>query len=274
LQGAMRNDMIQGIKDGANATLDRYAQMGMPERVIQMIQAGLDQMPAGGEMADVQDVVTFKPEYSWTYEIGAKLDLSKYLNSPFSMFNVQCSMFLTTVRDQQIARFVESGMGRMMVNAGRSRNWGAELSVRFAPTERLTTWADYGFTRATFTKYDDGSGTDYTGNYVPFIPRHTISVGADYTLPISSGQLKALTLGLNTLGAGRIYWTETNDASQALYFTFGAHALLDFGGCEINFWGRNLTDKHYHAFYFESMNRSFIQKGKPLQVGVDVNVKF
>ena len=265
LQGTMRNEMMQGIKDGANATLDRYAQMGMPERVIQMIQAGLDQMPVGGEMADVQDVVTYKPEYSWTYELGAKFK--------HTVFSFEGSVFLTTVRDQQIARFSENGFGRMMVNAGRSRNWGTELSLGYNPNDRLSTWLNYGFTRATFTKYDDGSGTDYTGKYVPFIPRHTLSLGADYTLPFASSKLKALTLGLNTLGAGRIYWTEANDASQALYFTFGAHALLDFGRCEINLWGRNLADKHYNAFYFESMNRAFVQKGKPLQVGVDLNVK-
>ena len=269
LQGAMRSSMMQGIKDGANETLNQYAQMGMPERVIQMIQAGLDQMPAGGEAANVNDVVTYKPEYSWTYELGTKLSLMD------NRLQVDGATFLTTVRNQQIARFADTGLGRMMVNAGRSRSWGIEASVRYTPDDHLTAWANYGFTRATFTKYDDGK-EDYTGNYVPFIPRNTLSLGADYKIKLRNAKLnlKHLTLGINTLGAGRIYWTEANDMSQAMYMTFGAHALMDFGSWTLNLWGRNLTDKHYNTFQFESMNNRFAQRGKPLQIGLDVNVKF
>ena len=215
---------------------------------------------------DVKGTVTYKPEFSWTYELGTKQTLLD------GSLTLEGALFLTTVRDQQIARFSDNGLGRMMVNAGRSRNWGLEASVRYNPTERLTTWADYGFTRATFTKYDDGNN-DYTGNYVPFIPRNTLSLGADYRFPILNRQC-SMVLGVNALGAGRIYWTEANNASQPMYFTFGAHALFDFGSWQLNLWGRNLTDKHYHTFYFESMSRAYAQKGKPLQVGVDVNFIF
>ena len=274
LQGAMRAEMMQGIKDGTTETLNRYAQMGMPERVIQMIQDGLNQMPDGGGTADVKSTVTYKPEYSWTYELGTKMNLLD------DRLHVDGTLFLTTVRNQQIARFAENGLGRMMVNAGRSHSYGVEIAAKYAPTDRLNTWINYGFTHATFTKYDDGSGTDYKGNYVPFIPRNTLSMGADYTVanPMVSVQntainVQALTVGINAIGAGRIYWTEANNASQAIYFTFGAHALLDFGKWTLNLWGSNLLNKRYHAFYFESMGNTFAQKGKPMQVGVDVNVK-
>ena len=215
---------------------------------------------------DIKGTVTYKPEFSWTYELGTK---QTHLDGSLTL---EGALFLTTVRDQQIARFSDNGLGRMMVNAGRSRNWGLEASVRYNPTERLTTWADYGFTRATFTKYDDGNN-NYTGNYVPFIPRNTLSLGADYKFSILNSQC-SMVLGVNALGAGRIYWTEANNASQPMYFTFGTHALFDFGNWEVNIWGRNLTDKHYHTFYFESMSRAYAQKGKPLQVGVDVNLRF
>ena len=232
---------------------------------------------------DIKGTVTYKPEFSWTYELGTK---QTHLDGSLTL---EGALFLTTVRDQQIARFSDNGLGRMMVNGQRthaeqavaphkqpcclrSRNWGLEASVRYNPTERLTTWADYGFTRATFTKYDDGNN-NYTGNYVPFIPRNTLSLGADYKFSILNSQC-SMVLGVNALGAGRIYWTEANNASQPMYFTFGTHALFDFGNWEVNIWGRNLTDKHYHTFYFESMSRAYAQKGKPLQVGVDVNLRF
>ena len=39
-------------------------------------------------------------------------------------------------------------------------------------------------------------------------------------------------------------------------------------------WGRNLTNKDYTTFYFESMARGFEQRSKPLQFGVDVRHHF
>lgn len=37
--------------------------------------------------------------------------------------------------DQQISRFAESGLGRITVNAGKSRSLGAEASLRAQVTE-------------------------------------------------------------------------------------------------------------------------------------------
>ena len=238
---------------------------------------GIDnQNPAGFSFSDAEvGTVSYKPEFSWTYEAGTKLRVLE------SRLTLDAALFLTSVRDQQIARFSDNGYGRMMVNAGRSRSWGAELSLKYAPVEAISAWASYGFTHATFTKYDDGTDQNYTHNYVPFIPRHTLSAGIDWKAVSSSMgsrqqstvKFHSLTLGINTLGAGRIYWNEANSASQPIYFTFGAHAILDFGKCSINLWGRNLLDKNYHTFYFQSMGRAYAQKGHPVQVGVDLNIK-
>ena len=39
------------------------------------------------------------------------------------------------------------------------------------------------------------------------------------------------------------------------------------GIVNLNLWSRNITNTDYQAFYFESFNQSFIQKGKPFQIG-------
>lgn len=268
LQESMSNLMMQGIKDETFRTLDQYAQMGMPPHIINLIKEGLNQMPVG-QTPDVSRSVVFKPEYSWNYEAGTRIKL------PDNKLLFDFAMFYTTIRDQQIARFAQSGLGRMMVNAGRSRSYGVEASVRYNPTDHLATWANYGYTHATFTHYNAGNGNDHTGNFVPFIPRHTINLGADYTLFESTGKrLQSVTTGVDMSANGRIYWTESNSASQSVYTTLNAHVLFDFGNCELNLWGKNLTNKHYHSFYFESMNRAYAQKGKPVQVGFDLNIKF
>lgn len=268
LQESMRGDMTQNIKDATNNALDKYAQMGMPSAVISNIKACLEEMPASAT-PNVNNAVAFKPEFSWNYEIGSRL---KFLDGTLQ---TEVALFLATIRDQQIVRFAPNGLGRAMANAGRSRSYGTEITVRYAPSARLTVWTSYGYTHATFTKHDAGKGKDYTGNRVPFIPQNTLSAGTDYTVWIPKrGVLKSLTAGADIKACGRIYWTENNDASQPLYTVIGSHLLFDFGICKINLWGKNLTDKHYHSFCFESMNRRYVQKGKPLQLGIDFKLRF
>lgn len=282
LQSGLQGAMIQGIKDGVNQTLERYAAMGMPQAVIALISSGLDQMPTPQE-TDVKHTVRYKPEYSWTYELGTKLSFFE------GALRADAAVFLSTVRDQQISRFSPNGLGRMMVNAGRSRNWGVEASVSAQATQRLLLFANYGYTYAIFTQYNAGTGADYTHKRVPFIPRHTLTAGADWTAIENKNAsasansketetnsffaFRSLTLGATFSAAGRIYWTEDNSASQSLYTTLGARALLDFSRFSINLWGTNLLNKHYNSFYFQTMNRAFAQKGRPLQIGVDLNVK-
>ncbi len=268
LQESMRGEMTQGIKDATNRTLDQYAQMGMPASIINKIKAGLDQMPSS-EAPDVNSAVAFKPEFSWNYEVGTRLKLLG------GTLHTEAALFFTTIRDQQIARFAPNGLGRIMVNAGRSRSYGAEVTLRYVPSDKITAWVNYGYTHATFTKHDAGTGKDYTGNRIPFIPLHTLNAGADYMVWASRGaMLKSATIGADIRVCGRTYWTEANNSSQSTYAVVGAHALFNLGICEINLWGKNLAGKDYHSFCFETMNRRYVQKGKPRQFGIDLRFKF
>ena len=139
--------------------------------------------------------------------------------------------------------------------------------------DRLFITLNYGYTHATFHRYDAGNGADYSGNKVPFIPEHTMGLVADYKLPLHNESLRSITIGANANGFGRIYWTESNNAYQNFYATLGSHVLLDFGTCELNLWGKNLTQTNYKTFYFESMSKGFYQKGYPMQIGFDLTFK-
>ena len=78
----------------------------------------------------------------------------------------------------------------------------------------------------------------------------------------------------NYNAAGRIYWTELNDVSQSFYGTLNWRANLEKGNAMISFWARNFLDKDYAAFYFETMNKGFMQKGRPVQFGIDLRCRF
>ena len=81
-------------------------------------------------------------------------------------------------------------------------------------------------------------------------------------------------MNLNYNGVGRIYWTEQNNVSQSFYGTLNGRVSLEKGNGQIGFWVRNILDKEYAAFYFESMGNGFMQKGRPVHFGVDVRCRF
>lgn len=272
LQGAMQNAMMKGIQEGVSTYLEKFITMGMPESVISSVtQTMKDNMPVG-EDPSVEQVV-YKPEYSWNYEVGTHLNLDDH------RLQLDAAAYLIDTHDQQIARFAPTGFGRMMVNAGKSRSYGAEFSSLYRPDEHWSLMGSYGYTHATFTDYDAGGNQDYTGNYVPFVPMHTLNLDAAYTFLFNGSNVRSLTLGATYNGTGRIYWTESNLAYggcdyQDFYSTLGARLQLTLSKATIQLWGRNLTDKEYNTFYFESASRCFEQHGKPRQVGIDVKWHF
>ncbi len=227
--------------------------------------------------ANVKEAVSYKPEYSWNYEIGAHLSLFN------NKLQADVAAFYMDTHDQQIARFSENGFGRMTVNAGRSRSIGAEAALQTQITEAFSLTGSYGLTHATFRDYvtnkknDAGAveTIDYKGNFVPFVPRHTLTVGGVYTFRFNrNATFRHLSLNLYYCGAGKIYWTEQNDIEQKFYGTLNARISTQLKDLEIDLWSSNCLNKQYTAFYFESMGNPFMQKGKPRQFGVDLRFHF
>lgn len=225
---------------------------------------------------NIKEAVTFKPEYSWNYEIGSHLTLCE------GKLWADLSAFYMDTRDQQVAQFSETGLGRITRNAGKSKSYGAEVSLRASLTDALNFNTSYGYTKATFSDYQTADKDpvtkepiNYEGNYVPFVPKHTLNIGAQYIFRIApSHWLDQVQLDANYNAAGRIYWTEANNVSQAFYGTLNGRVTLAKGNGQISFWVRNALDKKYQTFYFESMGNGFEQHGRPMQLGVDVRCRF
>lgn len=210
---------------------------------------------------DVDKVISYKPESSWNYEIGAHLsDRSGRLTAQAALFYIDC-------RDQQLTMFPDgTTTGRIMTNAGKTRSFGAELTIRYRPVDRLGLTASYGYTDARFREFFNGI-SDYSGKYVPYAPHNTMFVGATYRQPFSSGLLKGITVDVNCRGVGEIMWDEANSVKQPFYMLPGASVKFDFNKISLTFWGENLSDTKYNTFYFVSIGNAFLQRGKPLRIG-------
>ena len=266
-QNGLQNSIKTSIKEGVGEKLNGFAQMGMPATVIGMINGMMEEYLTTSEV-NVAESTTYKPEYSWNYEIGTHLNLFN------GKLQADLAAFYMNTRDQQIAKFAESGLGRITVNAGESESYGVEANLVASLNRHLQLNASYGYTEATFVKYNAGKNEDYSGNYVPFVPRHTLNIGGSYAFLFDNSWAESLTLGANVTGAGKIYWTEANNASQDFYTTLNGYVSLKAKNVQIDLWGRNLTDNEHTTFYFETMGRGYEQRCKPLQVGVDVRLHF
>ena len=256
LQSSLKNDMMRQTKEEVMAKAGNYANM-----VSQYF-------PDAGQNPDAQAAVEYKPEYTWSYELGTHLSLFD------GKLQTDLAAFYMQTYDQQLSQMAESGLGRITVNAGESKSYGVEANLVASLNRHLQLNASYGYTHATFVKYDAGKNEDYSGNYVPFVPMHTLNIGGSYSFFFNDGWAQSLTLGANVNGAGNIYWTEANNASQDFYATLNGYISLKAQSMQIDLWGRNLTDNEHTTFYFESMGRGYEQRCKPLQVGVDVRFHF
>ena len=274
LQTEMRARMMSLVESGTEEYLQQlFANVPSipgfdPQSHIEMIMGRIrDNMPVI-PTPEVGRTTAYMPEYNWNYELGTHLSTNN------RRWQADAALFLIDTQNQQIARFSENGLGRMMVNAGESRSYGTEISLRANPNRHVSLAANYGYSHSEFRKYDGGDGMDYSGNVVPFAPRHTVSADAAYTFFFNRSDDRSLQLGVSYAGAGKIYWTESNNAHQDYYNLLSARAVLNIKPFQIEVWGRNLTQTHYKTFYFESMGRGFSQHGKPLQVGADFRFHF
>ncbi len=220
---------------------------------------------------DVDKAISYKPEYSWNYEVGTHLEWN--LLESNSRLTVDAALFYIDLRDQQITVFPPGQTtGRMMSNAGRSRSCGAELSVSYNPGSfRLT--GSYGYTNAKFIEYTSG-GSDYSGLYVPYAPRNTVFAECAYRLMLSKRHYNYIEMSVSWQGAGPIYWNESNTVKQPFYGLLNASATLKIDRFSVGLWARNLTNTDYYTFYFKSVGNSFVQRGKPIRFGVTLDMIF
>ncbi len=216
----------------------------------------------------VGEIITYKPEYSWNYELGGHFNLfDRRIQADAAIFYIACT-------DQQLTVFPSGKTtGRMMTNAGRTRSVGAELAINARVASGLDMSFSYGHTNAKFVEYYNGIA-DYRGNYVPYVPANTLSATASYTLYSLGNLLDKLSFRAAYNGIGKIYWNEANSSLQNFYSLLSGSIYAQKGIFSVELWGKNLTDTNYDAFYFVSIGNTFFSRGKPARYGVTLSVEF
>ncbi|MDD2590481.1 MAG: TonB-dependent receptor [Fermentimonas sp.] len=287
----------RGYKTGGfnEQLFSEVLQSALAESLMRKMQEGMGGMggppstpPSSREITPkptLKKQLSYDPETSWTYELGGR----------YEMFNKKLSLtyalFYTRVNDIQIIKLTRQGTsGRTVENAGNSESKGFELSLRYSPIRNLSFYGDYGFADARFKDYEfdgeelDDEGNpimvDYSGNYIPFAPRHTLSLGAGYVHNFGYGSfIDRIVANLQYTGVGKIYWTESNEdvngeeLYQPFYGLVNGSISAEKGSFALELWGKNLLGKDYNSFLFEATDmttgntNSFVQRGYPTRVG-------
>lgn len=215
----------------------------------------------------LEDIVSYNPEYSLNYEAGfhACFMPQRPLDLDLALFYIDC-------RDQQMTVFPEgTTTGRLMTNAGRTRSVGGEVSLKWSISDDLLVRADYGYTNASFRRYNDGR-TDYKGKRVPYAPSNTLFGQLTYrAVPLQfSGITPSITATARCVGS--IYWNEANTARQPFYCLPGLEIGFDAENWSLRLSGSNLTGTRYDTFYFVSIGNAFVQRGLPRRFDVTFRV--
>ncbi len=221
-----------------------------------------------GAAYDINDIVGYKPEKAWNYELGGHFEsANRRIQGDIALFYIDCS-------DRQMTIFPDgTTTGRIMTNAGKTRSVGAEASLGVNFTDYLGMNLSYGYCDARFVRYNDGKA-DYKDKHVPYCPQHTLFAQAFYTYNFKGGSdwAQSITLDASLKGTGEIYWNEANTQRQPFYALLGSSITLAGKHYSLQLWGQNLTGTRYNTFYFVSISHEFLQRGRGRMMGATLRI--
>ena len=219
------------------------------------------------ELYTFEQIVPYKPEKSLNYELGAHWRL------PSARLKLDAALFYIDCRDKQLTVFPPgTTTGRMMTNAGRTRSMGAELEAAWQATDDLNFRAAYGYTNATFRRYNDGR-QNYRGKRVPYAPSNTLFAEVHWrATPLIFGGITP-TATASVRCAGNIYWDEANTVSQPFYCLPSLAVGLEAEHWSLRLSADNISDTRYDTFYFVSIGNAFVQRGLPRLLSATLRVR-
>jgi iron complex outermembrane recepter protein len=246
------------LAPGASA----YASVGQSFRAPAILElACADETAACPLPFALGDDPPLDPVVGTTFELGGQL-----VRGPAIL---NASVYRTNVRDD--ISFIQSENAvfeGFFDNIGTTRREGIELSAQVLPSERLSLYANYSFTRATFRdpaeifsiRADSGfvgsplSGENSVavGDRLPLVPDHQVKFGGLVTLP------SGLELGLDGRYIGR-QWLRGDEANETsplgAYFVGNLRVGFSRARWEISAVVSNVFDSHRPIFGTFNENR-------------------
>jgi iron complex outermembrane receptor protein len=269
---------------------------------------------AGGVISNApSDLRTFGPESVDDYELGLKTEFHGAVRGTFDV-----DLFYNNFKEQQLQFGFNPSVNPLtgatapvspttaIINAGKSRIYGAEVGASLIPFPSITALQgllfriDYTYLNATIQQIASVGTTDpnYTadvasitpGSPLVLSPRHKYSLTANYTLPVAAN------IGRITFGANFVH----TDEQLTCYTYQNPPILAAFGSnlCQIpstnllnldltwesiagwpvdlSFFATNVTQKNYYDFVpgLATSGAEFAVLGEPRMYGARLRYRF
>ncbi|TPE61372.1 TonB-dependent receptor [Sandaracinobacter neustonicus] len=221
------------------------------------------------------DDARYDPEHVDSFELGLKAGL------PGVKGWLSLDLFHMNYANLQVNQLqLIGGLPQFVTsNAGRARSQGLEAELHLQPLDGLELAATYSYLNARFTDCQNAntSGDDYTGNRLPYAPRHSGSVSAQYVTPISTN-LELFLRGEMALRS-RVHFEADNAFSQGGLALFNGRVGVrdDAAGWGVYGWMRNIGNRDYAVSRFGGAivpGQALQAIGAPRTFGIEASFNF
>jgi len=216
----------------------------------------------------------FDTEYVWNLEGGIK---ARWLDS---RLHVNASLFLSEREDQQIRtsfQLVPNDPASFVFftdNSDEGRTIGAELELRWLPSESWQYFATVGLLNAEVSNFGTAE-VSLDGRDQAHAPAYTIAVGGMYRHP---GGLNAR---VDLSARDEFFFDYSHDQKSSAYRLANIRVGYDAEKWSAHVWVRNVFDEKYavRGFYFGNEpplfeNQLYIRQGDPRLAGLTFEVRF
>ncbi|MEP7247060.1 MAG: TonB-dependent receptor, partial [Gammaproteobacteria bacterium] len=220
-------------------------------------------------------VTTFTPyreEVVRAVEAGFKTD--------WSTVRLNGALFYTDYDDPQakIRNDVLAGDGVTIIpqtqlgNLDKAIVRGAELEAMWRPMRGLTFDATSTFLRSRISA--NGTSASFNGNVLPFAPKYSGTLGAQYDWPIGAGLMAGVAIDGKYVGTH--YLRPENFAIDKENYTLvnvAAHFGSDTGRWDLELYGKNIGDEQYRVNAAGGIGADVFAIGQPATWGLAARIK-
>lgn len=202
----------------------------------------------------------YGPEFTSNYELAIK-------GKPMERLLVTFNAFLIDWNDQQV-NIGTSTFDTHIVNAGKSRLYGAEFEARGYVRPTLEVFAAAGYTHTEYLDFVDASGDDFSGNRFPRSPDSTASLGAAW-------KPGGWVVNADVVYEAGTFSTADNDpmlrtSSHTVFNTKISYRLPH--GVRLYAYGLNLFDQDYMTFRLNTVagrQAAILGNGRSYGAGIE-----
>lgn len=169
------------------------------------------------------NLTTYKPDWLWNYELGIKsnwFDRTLYATADIYQINWH---------NMQVSAITLDGTSQFITNAGAARMRGLEWELLYRPIHGLDLTANFNYIDAVLTQdqisnsYEEQGVLGRTGDRVPYTPKYTGMLAADYRWPMGDNLTGMARLDANYVGTS--YSTfRPNDPTRT---SMGNYTMVD-----------------------------------------------